>query len=49
MTHSQSSASRAAIGLTLCLIASPGLARQTPQFHVTRDTVLVDERFDLDA
>lgn len=47
MTHARSCAFRTAIGLTLVVIASSGLARQSAQFQATRDSVLIDERFDL--
>ena len=39
--------SRMWIVLTLSLIASPGLGRQTPHFEITPDAVLFDERFRL--
>src|SRR5882672_2139593 len=45
MTHARSNALRTAIGLTLSLIASPGLGRQEARFEITPDTVLIDERF----
>ena len=47
MNHTRSHAVRAAIGLTLSLIASPGLGRQSARFEITPDKGLIDERLDV--
>jgi hypothetical protein len=39
--------SRMGIVLALSLIILPGVSRQTPHFEMTRDAVLIDERFRL--